>query len=853
VLRLALQTMRSRVPGFAGAFVALTIAVAVVTACGILLETGARARAPVERHAGAPVVVAAEQSVAVRVGDTQESFRLPEQPRIPAALAERVAAVDGVREVIADRSIPVSVATKDGRILEAPEGEAVRGHGWHSAALTPYSLTGGRAPRAPDEVVLDGTLAAQGRVAVGEPVRITSTDGTTTQTVVGLARPPRGRNGRGAVFMTDARAARLSVDPARVEALGVLLEAGASPDEVANRIERALGEGIAVFSGDERGEVDARTATAQNDELVSLGGAFGGVAALLAVFVVAATLGLSVLQRGREIALLRTVGAQPRQIRRLLVGEAVIVALAAGAAGVAPGVLLASFLFDALQGRGIGAQTSTLVVGTLPPAIAVAIAVVTAALAARLGGRRASRIHPTAALAEAALEPRPVGSVRLLLGLAFLAGGALLCATVPSLEGEAAGGATFGVVLILMVAVALLGPLLARIGAALFGPSVASLSPTSGFLAMANVRTRARRFASTSTPIALGVAISLALIGSVTVPSNAADEQSRERVLADRVLTAPGGVPVSVSEELRRLRGVAAVTGLVHTQLGAVYREFFGESTFGYVPAVGIASNGLERTLELELREGSLAALPAQGVAVSVDRARSLGVGVGDAVPLRFGDRQRITPRVVATYTSSLGFGDFVLSRALVAAHVTDAMDTQVLVKYADGADAAALDARLAALAEHTPGLEVLDRAGLKAVEDQAARANAWVNYIMIGVLIACMAIAAVNSLVMATGERAAEVALLRLLGATRRQVIRTIRCEALAVIGFGLLIGLAVAAATLVPYRLAIAETEIPELPWHVVAGVITAALLLGLVASEIPARNALRRDPVEAIGARG
>jgi putative ABC transport system permease protein len=851
VLRLALQTMRSRLHGFAGAFVALTIAVAVVTACGILVESGARARAPVDRHAGAPVVVAAKQSLALTVGDTQESFRLPEQPRIPAALAQRVAAVDGVGRVVADRSIPVNVASMGGRMLEAPDGEAVRGHGWSSAVLTPYTLNDGHPPRAADEVVLDGTLATQGGVSVGEEVRITSTDGTETYTVVGLASTPNGRTWLGAVFMTDARAAGLAVNPARIEAVGVLLVPGASPEDVAERIERAVGGEIAALTGDERGAADARTATAQNEELVALGGAFGGLAVMLAIFVVAATLGLSVLQRGREIALLRTVGAKPRQIRRLLVGEALIVALAAGLAGIAPGVLLASFLFDALQGRGIGAESATLVVGPLPVLISVGVGVVTAALAAWLGGRRAARIRPTAALAEAALEPKRIGWIRILLGLAFLAGGAYVSSAAFSLQGEDAAAASFGVVMILMVAVGLLGPLLARIGAAVYGPSVSRLFPTSGFLAMASVRTRARRFASASTPIALGVAISVALIGSVTVPANAAEEQSRERVLADRALTAPAGLPAGLSDELRRQPGVAAVTGLLPTEVGAVYGEFFGESTFDFFPAVGVSPQGLEQTLELETRDGSLAALPADGVAVSVDRARSLDVGVGDEVSLWLGDGLRITPRVVATYASSLGFGDFVLPRARVAEHVTDGMDTQVLVDYADGAHVAALEGRLAALAERTPGLEVLDRAGAQAAEDQAAEANAWVNRLMIGVLMAFVAVAAVNSLVMSVGERAAELALLRLVGATPRQVIRTIRAEALAVIGFGVLIGLAVAAATLVPFSLALADTAMPYVPWPVVAGVIAGALLLGLGASELPARNALRRDPVEVIGA--
>jgi putative ABC transport system permease protein len=851
VLTLALQTMRSRLHGFAGAFVALTIAVAVVTACGILIESGARARAPVERHAGAPVVVAAKQSLAVNVGDTRESVRLPEQPRIPAALAQRIAAVDGVQDVVADRSIPVTVATMRGRILAAPDGDAVRGHGWRSAALTPYSLAVGRAPRAVDEVVLDATLAARGGVAVGENVRITSTDGTESYTVAGLARTPPGRAWLGAVFMTDARATSLAVDPARVEALGVLLEPGAGPEEVAERIEQALGDWTAVLTGDKRGAADSRTATAQNEELVALGGAFGGLAVMLAIFVVAATLGLSVLQRGREIALLRTVGAKPRQVRRLLVGEAVIVALAAGVAGIAPGVLLASVLFDALQGRGIGAESATLVVSPLPVLIAVGIGVATAAMAAWLGGRRAARIRPTAALAEAALEPKRIGWIRILLGLAFLAGGAFVTSAALSLQGDEAAATSFGVVMILMVAVGLLGPLLARIGAAVYGPSVARLFPTSGFIAMANIRTRARRFASASTPIALGVAISLALIGSVTVPANAADEQSRERVVADRVLTAPVGLPAGLRDELRREPGVGAVTGVLPTEVGAVYSEFLGETTFDFFPAAGVSPQGLDRTLELEVRDGSLVALSADGVAVSVDRARTLEVGVGDEVTLWLGDGLRITPRVVATYASSLGFGDFVLPRARVEEHVTDGLDAQVLIDYADGADVAALDGRLAALAEHAPGLEVLDRAGVQAAEDQAAEANAWVNRLMIGVLMGFVAIAAVNSLVMSVGERAAELALLRLVGATPRQVIRTIRAEALAVIGFGVLIGFAVATATLVPFSLALADTAVPYVPWHVLAGVVVGALLLGLGASELPARNALRRDPVEVIGA--
>jgi putative ABC transport system permease protein len=850
VLRLALQTMRTRLYGFVGAFVALTLAVAIVTATGTLVESGTRAQVPVERYAGAPVIVAAEQTVAVDVDGEVQSELAPEPVRIPASLADRVAPIDGVREVIPDRSIPATVATVEGRILSAPDGDAVRAHGWSSAALTPYTVTGGRPPHAGREVVLDAAFARQDGITVGDEVRITSALGAETYAVVGLASAPRELGLRGTAFVSDAVADSLSVDEARVDALGVLLEPGADPERVTERVDETLDGRMAAYTGADRGEAESPEARLRNAELVSLGGFFGSFAAMLAIFVVAATLGLSVLQRGREIALLRTVGAKPRQIRRLLVGEALIVALVAGLAGVVPGLLLASLLLQTLQRHGIGAESTTLVVGALPIAIAVAAGVVTAGLAAWLAGRRAARIQPTTALADAALQQKRLGWVRLLLGLGFLAGGVTLSAMAFSLQGEAAVFASIGVVMILMVAVGLLGPLLAQIVAAIFGPGIAALFRTSGFLAMANVRARARRFASASTPIALGVAISLVLIGTVTVPANATENQSRDRMLADRVLAAPEGVPAGFVDEVGSLEGVAATTGLLPTEVGTIRKDFDG-TTFEYVPAVGLSPRGVDETLDLDVRQGSLAALPADGVAVSVDQARALDAGVGDDVWLWLGDGHRVRLRVAATYELSLGLGEFVLPRALVAEHVSNPMDAQMLVKYAGGADRAVLDATLASLADRTPGLEVLDRAGVRAAEDEEADRAAWVAYLMIGMLMAFIAIAAANSLVMAVGERSRELAQLRLVGATSRQVTRMVRWEALAVIGFGVLIGVAVAAATLVPFSLALADTALPYLPWQVVAGVAAGALLLGLGASELPTRNALRRDPVEVIGA--
>ena len=850
MFRLALQSLPARRHAVAGAFVALMAAVALVTACGMLVETGVRTLPPVERYAAAPVVVAARQTVPVRLGGPSdvEWVHLPEQARIPAALADRLASVEGVQAVIADRSIPATLTTSDGRTLRGANGQAVVGHGWSSTSLTPYRIVAGRAPRTDDEVVLDADLAARQNVGLGARVQITSTDGTSGFTVVGLARPPEANAWQGVVFVSDGLAASLAADPAYVDAIGLLLEGDADTQDVAQRVRRAVAEGIEVFIGDDRGRAESVVSTHRNEELIELGGAFGGFAALLAILVVAATLELSVLQRGREVALLRAVGAKPGQIRSLLVGEAVVLSVVAGVPGSALGVLIGSLLFYRLREWGIGAATADLFVGPVPFLIAIAAGLVTAAMAALVAGRRAARIRPMAVFLEAAVEPRRTRPGRLMLGVAFLIGGVLLSGLALSSQGDVAMEASFGSMMVLMIAGGLLGPILARVAAAVWRPVIATLSRTSGFLAMANLRAKTRRLSSVCTPITIGIAFSLVVIGTVTVQAEEADRQSRDRVVAERVLTAPGGLPHPLLDDVLTVPGVDGTTSVLPTQVGTLRRALDG-MIFEYLPAVGISPEGIERTLDLDVQEGSFADFPDDGVAVSVDRARSLGIGLGDEVQMWLGDGVRKTTRLVATYESSLGFGEFVLSRDAVAAHVSVPMDELLLISYSAEAHRSALDSKIRALAGDIPGLSVLGGGTMWANDD--AQSDDGANYLLIAVLLVFLALAAANSLFMAIGERSKELALLRFLGATRPQVIRMIRLEAIVVIGFAMLLGVLIAALALVPFSLAVAATPIPYLPWQMVVGVLGSATVLSFVASELPARAITRLDPTKVVGA--
>jgi putative ABC transport system permease protein len=153
---------------------------------------------------------------------------------------------------------------------------------------------------------------------------------------------------------------------------------------------------------------------------------------------------------------------------------------------------------------------------------------VTAALLPVLAaGRHASRVPPTRALAEAALQPRLLGPGRVIGGLVALAGAVPLFAVSATTAAPDTAAATSELTaLFLVVAAGCLGPIVARGAASVLGPPLARLSPVGGFLASGNLRTATRRFSSASTPLVLTVAMSCTLLFSTTTrttPSPSSD------------------------------------------------------------------------------------------------------------------------------------------------------------------------------------------------------------------------------------------------------------------------------------------------------------------------------------------
>src|SRR4051795_11987634 len=405
MLRLALLSGRGRLGTFTGALVALAASSALVMAGSMPLEAALRSHPPVERYAGATAVVTGQQIVG-----RDHDVPLGERARVDSGLAARLAAVPGVRAAIADVTVPARLRTR-----------TTLAHGWSSAALTPYVLSSGRAPARPGEVVTGY------RAELGAKLRLASTEASRTATVVGVARPRRPVREQTAIFLTDGEAARLAGHPGRVDAIGVL----AAPGFDAARLHKAA-PGAVVLTGDGRGRAEYPELQAARTTLIAVTAAFGGLALFIAIFVVASTMGLSIQQREREIALLRAVAATPGQIRRMIAWEAVVVGLVGSVAGIWPGIVMGRALADGLVRHGIAPADLTVSAGLLPIAAALGGGVIAALLAVLGAGRRAARVSPTRALAQAAVEPRLLGPGRVIGGLVALAGAAPLFAVAAS-------------------------------------------------------------------------------------------------------------------------------------------------------------------------------------------------------------------------------------------------------------------------------------------------------------------------------------------------------------------------------------------------------------------------------------
>ncbi|MFJ9028096.1 FtsX-like permease family protein [Streptomyces sp. NPDC102274] len=853
MLRYAFQTLRARKGSFIGAFLALSCAAALVTACGILLETGLRGPIRTERYAATPVIVGADQNVHQttnkhKKGKTKTKHKakpLAERVWLPAGTDDTLSSLPGAAKSVPEVTFPAYAVDGGGRIVPGIDGKKSFGHGWSSAALTPFALSSGKAPGA-GEVVVDQELAGRIGLKPGNKLVVQSTGAPTPYKVSGIAAAENGDlSQQTSLFFSDPEAQQLSGRGTRAAVIGVLPKPGVSAGELAAQVNKALAndKGIRykVATGGDRGPVEFLDAGAARVKLVSMGGAMGGTSLLVAILVVVGTFALSIQQRTREIALLRAIAATPKQVRRLIGREALIIGVLAGVLGSAVGLPIAYWLHGKFVDFKAIPETLEVTYSVVPFFASIGAALLGAWSAARISARRTARIRPAEALSEAAMEKRHFTWGRLLTGALVLAGGIVLVVVLSFLRTEPASQpVTFLCVIALSVAVSVLGPVISRIAVALAGIPL-RFSRVAGHLATANARANAKRMASAVTPLTLLIGMASTVLFVQTTMGDAAQAQAKAGNKATWVVGSSGpGVPAGATAALRQVPGVTDVTEVVRTTVRVGLDKY---------PAQGLTPQGLTGNWDPDVSRGSIQGFDDESVALSDVSADNLGKKPGDSLKLTLGDGTVATLKVVAVYERGLGFGDLTMSHTLVAQHVDNPLASSVLVRTAGGGETGR--EQLTAAVKGFPGIAVLDRTQVDGLAADAQQSNAEVNYLAMGLIIAFTAIAVVNTLAMSVSDRTREFALLRLVGTTRRQVMMMLRIESALVILVAAVLGTGIAIAVLTAFSVGMTGAAQPSFEPLTYIGVVALAAVLAALATTIAGRFALGSRPADVISA--
>lgn len=815
-----------------GVFVAVLTATMLATGLGVLIESGSRGGVDPERYTAADVIMGGAQSFETLENTT---YSLPERVPLPADALGAIRKLPDAASLVADTTVPLSWA---GSLIEA--------HGWSSAALTPYRITDGHAPQAADEVVLDSNLAS--RTELGATVTLAHGGIDSDYSVVGIAAAASGDQPTRAehVFLTDAAASALAPHRDAPEVVGVFAREGVSPNDLASQIRAQVPDAV-TYTGHDRGAVEFLDAGTARGTLVSIGSSFAGTAILIALFVVASTLSLSIQRRRRDFALMRAIGATPLQIHRIIAQEVLFVAGAGALVGVIPGFLLAVAMRFGFAQAGVIPQDFALTFGPLPAMVAVVVMVAASQLAAAVAARRPARINPIEALQEASTTPSRVGRTRTITGLILAAIG-LLASTIPLfIPGMIAVAGPAAAALFLIVAVGLLGPHLVRGAITIFGGPLRHVKSPSAFLAATNARSNSRRLAAAIVPLALGIGLGLVQVGTASIVAAEAATQSQAGVTAD--LMVAGGASGLSNDAVAAIAQTPGVTAANPVALSQMIFSFvqLGDPTSDQYPVQGIDPVATAATMDLGVVAGTLESLTGgQTVALSSDAALAAGVGVGDTVTGRLGDGAVVTSKVVAVYTRGLGFGDVTMTNAALLAHTTNGLSNYVLVGTQPGRRADVQQALDAA------GFTVANRSELSAAGDSARDANSLVNLIALAVILGYIAIAVVNTLVMATGERRREFALMQLVGSTRRQVRAMMRTESVVVVVLAAVLGVLVAGPPLIGISFGISGQLLPNVPLLAALAIVGSLSIIGLISLAVATRAAMRSAPIVEIGSR-
>jgi putative ABC transport system permease protein len=852
MIRVALKGLAERRLRTTLTALAIVIGVAMVSGAYVLSDTMGKGASSLSTasYRGTDAVLTARTAFHLSAQDGADA------PTVSASLLRRVRQLSQVAVAVGDiTDKSTKLVGRDGKIAGSGPYFGV-GHDSRTpgaSQLTPFKLKSGRWPTGPGEVAIDAGSASQQHWRVGDRVRVQAHGPARSYRISGIATFGAVKSlGTASFTVFDLASAQNVLDrPGTYDSILVAAKPGVSAAQLRRALSAAVPHSARVLSAaaQDRFGLDGLKQFVKLLEVILL--AFGGVAIFLGSFTIFNTLSITVAQRSRELALLRTIGSSRRQVLGSVVLEALIMGILASVTGLFVGLGLATGLSTIMAKAGLDLPQTGTVFAPRTAIVSLLVGVLVTVLAGLGPALRATRVAPVTALREGAeISPSRLGRRAPQLAIGMLALAAVLLALGMFAHGITASQRFVAIVpgcLLLFLAMAIISPRLVRPLASLLGRPAQRIGGAPGSLARGNSMRNPGRTAITAAALMIGIA----LVTFVTVLGQGIRASTtgtlEKQIRANYVISGQDGyspIDPTASRAAATTRGVTLTSSITQNEGRA-----FGQS----ISVNGVQAPTIGRLYRFDWKAGSDAALARlDGDGAIVDSS------FATTHHLRLGSRFAITPPKGASLElvvrgidsppkfNALGLGEVSVSSHTFARTFTTRENRLTFVE-ADGKGAKrALERALADF----PDVKVASRSEF--AKDQIAWVSKMLSilYVLLGLAVVVSLFGIINTLVLSVFERTRELGMLRAIGLSRQQVRRMIRHESIITSLIGATMGIALGLFLAILMTTALAGQGLQfALPIGSLAAFVTVAIAAGSLAAILPARRAARLDPLTAL----
>jgi putative ABC transport system permease protein len=843
---LAGRKLRAGLTGFA-----IVLGVAMISGAYVLTDTINRAFDTIydQSYKNADVVIAGKAAFENRQGNGVDV------PTFPASLLAKVQALPDVSYAAGEvGDNETRLVDKDGKSISSGTASSIassvdpRG----DQRFNPLTLKAGRWPSGDQEVAIDKATADKQHFAIGDRIGVTSRGAERTFRIAGLVAFSSVESiGSATISVFDLPTAqRLFGKVGRLDFIRVQAKPNVPTSQVLAEIRPLLSATAQAKGSSEQAKEDKKDVSSSLKVIQYALLAFAGIALFVGSFVIANTLSITIAQRTREFATLRTLGASRRQVLTSVVVESLVIGLIGSIVGLFLGLLIAKLLDALLTAVGIDLPKTGTVLATRTIVVSILVGTLVTLLASLRPARRATRVPPIAAVREGfVMPPGRFARYRTLFGVLVTAVGIGLLAL-----GIFASGPTqqhlialgLGLVL-LFLGVSTFAPRVVPPLASVLGWPGTKISGAAGAIARDNAVRNPSRTASTASAvmIGLGLVTFVALLGQGLRSSfeSAVDQL----FVGDYALTATNTFQPLTAEAEQALKKTPGVTV---SGIRAGSGKYLGA-----VHNLTAVEPNMSKVVSLDWKEGSgdvAAQLGDDGMFTNDDYAKKHDLHVGSVVRIQVPSGKFLSVRVKGVFKNPNGGSPF--AEATIGAAAFDALmprpqNEMALMNMPGGvseANTSALESRLRLF----PDAKVQTQAEFKTAFEKPLNGLLAMLYALLGLSVIVSVFGIINTLVLTVFERTRELGMLRAVGMTRRQVRRMIRHESIvtALIGATLGISIGFVLAALVTTELS-SQGFVFAVPYASIVVFVLAAILVGIIAAVFPARRAARLNVLQAL----